>query len=155
MRRDGLSSFVRARSIYTQYTAAEKYIQKVVCITVTHIILFSKASVRKSISAVTVCSSSMWNCYKSLSQWLCPSIWNPPPVRGCVQKEMSFFDGIFLYRPRTMITLPSKVKQRVLNYIILIMRSYQSGPGPVLPAHIVLCSGCNHYFLNDKEKVGG
>lgn len=43
----------------------------------------------------------------------------------------------------------------VLNYIILIICSYQSGPGFILPAHIVLHACCDHYFLNVKvvEKV--
>lgn len=50
-----------------------------------------------------------------------------------------------------MITLLSKIKQWLLNYRILIIPSYQSGPGPVLPARIVLYAGCNHYFFEDKE----
>lgn len=74
---------------------------------------------------------------------------NSAPVQG--QKEMSFFDGIFPHCLWMMITLLSQIKPWLLNYIILIIHSYQSGPGPVLPARIVLCAGCNHYFLKDKE----
>lgn len=74
---------------------------------------------------------------------------NSAPVQG--QKEMSFFDGIFPHCLWMMITLLSQIKLWLLNYIILIIHSYQSGPGPVLPARIVLCAGCNHHFLKDKE----
>lgn len=76
------------------------------------------------------------------------------PVQGRVQKKMSFFDGIFLHCFWMKITLLSKIKHWVLNYIILIICSYQLGPVPVLPAHIVHYAG-NHYFTSDKDIFQG
>lgn len=73
-------------------------------------------------------------------------------VQGRVQKEMSFFDGIFLYCLWMTITLPSEIKQEAWNYIILIICSYQWSPGLVLPAYIVLHACCSNHFLSVKVK---
>lgn len=73
--------------------------------------------------------------------------------QGHEQKEMSSFDGISPHCLWMMITLLSEIKRWWLNYIILTIHSYQSCPGPVLPAHIVLHTGGNQSFYCKDEKV--
>lgn len=73
--------------------------------------------------------------------------------QGREQKEMSFFDGISPHCLWMMITLLSQIKRWWLNYIILTIHSYQTCPGPVLPAHIVLHTGGNLSFYCKDEKV--
>lgn len=73
--------------------------------------------------------------------------------QGREQKEMSSFDGISPHCLWMMITLLSQIKRWWLNYIILTIHSYQSCPGPVLPAHIVLHTGGNLSFYCKDEKV--
>lgn len=130
-----------------------KSVRQYVGVTVIHIVHFPSASDRKSINA-TVGSRSMRKCWKqSLLQRLCPSMETERLSQGREQKEMSSFDGISPHCLWMMITLLSQIKRWWLNYIILTIHSYQSCPGPVLPAHIVLHTGGNLSFYCKDEKV--
>lgn len=106
--------------------------------------------------------------FKQFVSQLCTSYFCPKPVAenpimlwlwvhhrcGNVKKESTEGNVILWWHfPILPVNDDNITRQNqtvVLNYIILIICSYQSSPGFILPAHIVLHACWNNHFLNVK-----